>query len=92
MNQENTSKTRSAPAVDRAAHGSPFDRYACAALTGLLANPAIMTAVGAQAWINDTGAKLPQHIIHAAMGYAKLAVETRQQVMANASDQTTARK
>lgn len=55
-----------------------FDQYACAALTGLLANPAIMTAVGAQAWINDTGAKLPRHIVNAAMGYATLAMDVRQ--------------
>ena len=57
-----------------------FDDYACAALTGLLANPAVMAALGTQAWVNDTGATVPIKITNAAMEYAKIAMRIRAKI------------
>ncbi len=52
-----------------------FDKYACAALTGLLANPAFMQAVCLE---KSSNLGVMKHVTGVAVHYAALAVESRE--------------
>lgn len=58
-----------------------FDRYACAALTGMLSNAGIIAAIGQNAYINNTEDKVPRKITITAMHYATIALELRGEMM-----------
>ena len=55
-----------------------FDKYACAALTGLLANPAYMQAVCLE---KGSNLGVMKHVAGVAINYANLAVESRKVVL-----------
>lgn len=80
-----TPKTKSAlrKACSAPPAGSTFDTYAQAALSGLLANSAVQTAIGMQAYLNNQEDRIPRTIVEAAMGYATLAVKRRDELLLN---------
>lgn len=58
-----------------------FDEYAQAALTGLLANSAIMSAVSLKNYLDNDEIKTVRMLVEAAMGYATLAVMRRHEIL-----------
>jgi hypothetical protein len=58
-----------------------FDRYAQAALTGLLANSAMTTAVSLKNYLDNDESNTARMMVDAAMGYAVLAVKRRYEIL-----------
>lgn len=77
------SKKCKRPASLAAPHGSTFDAYAQAALSGLLANRAVQTAVRMHSYLNNKEDQVPRIIVEAAMEYATIAVKRRNELLSN---------
>lgn len=55
-----------------------FDKYACAALTGLLANPAVLAAVSIESRTREDGI---QTVASAALRYAQESLKIREKAI-----------
>jgi hypothetical protein len=67
---------------------SPFDLYATAALTGLLSNPTIMASLGLQNYMQGKENAVQDQIVGAAFRYAEIAMEYRQKIQGEATDES----